>query len=240
MLKNKLWLFGDSYVANGRPGTWINKLAKKLNCTIEHTGEDGSSLEASAWELHCCKERIGRNDKVIFMFTQPHRITFKGKTFAIPTLDAIDDDGVRTMRIDKLKPVQAMRVNSMLGDTKLFQKFYANFIDDAWLDTKKLIVEGFITHTLEELETDQIVELDFYGELDYRGISHRQGICDITSTIYHSKGYSNIDIRDQYETQQFCKVLNQRTCWNHMGRPGTKWDIVNESLDQFDFSALDD
>jgi hypothetical protein len=142
------------------------------------------------------------------------------------------------MRIDKLKPVQAIRVNS--SDTKLFEKFYATFIDDAWLDAKKLIVEGFITHTLEELATDQIVELDFYGELDYRGINHRQGITDITSTIFHSKGYSNIDIREQYETQQFCKTLNQWTGWNHMGRPGTKWDIVDESLDQFDFSALDD
>ena len=92
MLKNKLWLFGDSYVANGRPGTWINKLAKKLNCTIEHTGEDSSSLEVAAWELHCCKERIGRNDKVIFMFTQPHRITLKGKHFSVPMLEAMDLD----------------------------------------------------------------------------------------------------------------------------------------------------
>ena len=228
MLKNKLWLFGDSYVANGRPGTWINKLAKKLNCTIEHTGEDSSSLEVAAWELHCCKERIGRNDKVIFMFTQPHRVTLKGMHFSIPMLEAIDIE-------NKFVPSP-----NHADKIKLFRKFYATFIDDAWLDAKKVIVEGFVTHTLEELATDQIVELDFYGELDYRGINHRQGITDITSTIFHSKGYSNIDIREQYETQQFCKVLNTMTSWNHMGRPGTKWDIVDEALEQLDFSALDD
>ena len=226
MTKSKLWLFGDSYVANKRPGTWIHKIAKQLNCTIEHIGEDSSSLPVAAWELHCCKNNIAHNDKVIFMFTQPHRMTFKGKHFSVPTLETIDLGYKLPEGVDE--------------DIALWKKFYANFIDDAWLDAKKLIVEGFITHTLEELETDQIVELDFYGELDYRGISHRQGICDITSTIYHSKGYSDADIRIHYESQQHCAVLNEGTCWNHMGRPGTKWDIVNESLDQFDFSALDD
>ena len=226
MLKNKLWLFGDSYVANGRPGTWINKLAKKLNCTIEHTGEDSSSLEVAAWELHCCKERIGRNDKVIFMFTQPHRMTFKGKHFSVPMLEAIELGYKLPEGVDE--------------DVKLFKKYYARFIDDTYLEHKKTIHEGFITYTLEELATDKVIELDFYGDIDWRGINHRQGISGITSTIYRSKGYSEADIRTQYETQQFCKTLNTMTSWNHMGRPGTKWDIVDEALEQLDFSALDD
>lgn len=226
MTKSKLWLFGDSYVANKRPGTWIHKIAKQLNCTIEHIGEDSSSLEVAAWELHCCKNQIAHNDKVIFMFTQPHRMTFKGKHFSVPTLEAIDlgyklPEGVKE-------------------DIAIWRKHYARFIDDTYLEHKKTIHEGFITYTLEELATDKVMELDFYGDLDFRGINHRQGISGIASAIYHSKGYSDADIRIQYESQQHCAVLNKATCWNHMGVPGSQWDIVDEVIEQVDLSALQD
>lgn len=226
MTKSKLWLFGDSYVANKRPGTWIHKVAKQLNCTVEHVGEDSSSLEVSAWELYCCKDKIAHNDKVIFMFTQPHRITLKGKHFSVPTLEAIELGYKLHPELDE--------------DVKLFKKFYARFIDDTYLKHKQILLEGFVTYMLEELATDKVMELDFDGESDWRGINNRQGIMDISATIYHNKGHSDEDIRKQYESQQYCATTKKMTCWNHMGKPGSQWDIVDEVLEQLDLSALQD
>ena len=59
------------------------------------------------------------------MFTQPHRMTFKGKHFSVPTLEAIDLGYKLPEGVDE--------------DIALWKKHYARFIDDTYLFLKDII-----------------------------------------------------------------------------------------------------
>lgn len=106
--KNKLWIFGDSFVANN--ANWVHELAQKCDCKIGSLGYGGSSVQWLLLELLRLKPLIQPNDRVLIGITNTARFYFKSKHYH--SLWGIEDDlnleyyltkGYKQIEIDALK-----------------------------------------------------------------------------------------------------------------------------------------
>jgi len=77
--KNKLWIFGDSFVANN--ANWVHELAQKCDCKIASLGYGGSSVQWLLLELLRLKPLIQPNDRVLIAITNSSRFYFKSKHY---------------------------------------------------------------------------------------------------------------------------------------------------------------
>ena len=80
----KLWLFGDSFIAEQPQGTpteilqkqWFNRVGMLLHSDIYNTGVNGSSLEYLITQLIQYKDLMNPGDYAIFTVTEPQRKWF--------------------------------------------------------------------------------------------------------------------------------------------------------------------
>lgn len=86
--KNKLWIFGDSFVANN--ANWVHELAQKCDCKIGSLGYGGSSVQWLLLELFRLKPLIQPNDRVLIAITNSARFFLKSKHYH--SLWSIEDE----------------------------------------------------------------------------------------------------------------------------------------------------
>ena len=100
MEKNKLWLFGDSFVSQ-KIG-WIRELATKKNLDIIYYGTPGGSTGRMLYEIHNAIPHISPLDRVLICYTSVYRHFINGKDFGASLVAMEDLEEVERSKGSKL------------------------------------------------------------------------------------------------------------------------------------------
>lgn len=155
MQKNKLWLFGDSFVCSNTG--WINKLSVQRNLEVVHLGTAGGSIGRLLKELNREHPNIKENDRVIIVYTACGRYFFDNRDFSTPLIELEENEFVINEYNEKITEYAGQVYTKK--EIESFKEFSPFLFTPTSYDQNAFIIRSIHNFVLPTLRTKYIAEL---------------------------------------------------------------------------------